>query len=52
MFLSMYMLFLLAPIFDPVEVLFNVLSKQTATRYQDYACKQGGEIDIPSASTN
>ena len=38
------MLFLLAPIFDPIEVLFNVLSKQTATWYQDYACKQGGEM--------
>ena len=22
-----------------------VLSKQTATRYEDYACKQGGKID-------
>ena len=38
------MLFLLAPIFDPIEVLFNVLSKQTATRYQDDACKQSEKI--------
>ena len=43
-FLSIYMLFLTGSIFDPIEVLFNVLSKQTATRYEDYACKQGGKI--------
>ena len=40
MFLSIYMLSLTGStcIFDAIETLFNVLSKQTATqRYEDYA---------------